>query len=122
MNNFLGRSLRGILVINFSGKLRNFGEGKIGGASIVAIVFIAVSALGAWVLKVIGLLPDGLFAFRPSRQGWAKGAINALAMEFPVDGAEPGDGAQHPSHMHDDLPSSAYVMRISSQVRAACRG
>jgi len=42
-------------------------------------------------------------------------------MEVPIDGAAPHDCAQHAAYMRDDLPSGAYVIGISSQVRAAGR-
>jgi len=113
--------LRCFFVINFSGKRRNVGERKTGGASIVVVIFIAVSTWGAWVSKVIGLVPDFPFPFRPNPQGWTNGAVNAPPMELPVDGAVPHDCTQHAAQMRDDLPSGTYVVRISSQGRAAGR-
>jgi hypothetical protein len=109
--------LRGFF--DLSGKLRNFREFKKGGASIVVVIFIAVS-WGAWVLRVIGVVPDFSVPFERG-QGWANGATNSSPVKHPVDGAVPHDRTQHAAHMRDDLPSGTYVIRISPQVRAAGR-
>lgn len=48
---------------------------------------------------------------------WINGATNASPMEVPVERPVPRDCTQHAAHVRDDLPSSTYAIRISSQVR-----
>jgi hypothetical protein len=64
MDNLLWRSLSCFFVVNFSGKLWNFDEPKIGGASIVVVIFIAVSILGRMGVKSCWACARFLLPFR----------------------------------------------------------
>jgi hypothetical protein len=101
--------LRWLFVINLSGKLRNFGEPKIGGASIVKVMFISVG-----ILRRSGVNDYWPCArlFPPSferGQRWANGPANSSPVKRPVDWAVPDDCARHAAQMRDTVRAGFHV-------------
>ena len=113
----LGRAF----VINFFGNIRNLVRPKIGGVLIVLVIFISAKTLGHRGVK--SYLACARLSPTPFErvQGWPNGATNASPVKRPIDWAVPDDCAHHAAHMRDDLLSSTYLLRISSQGRAASR-
>jgi hypothetical protein len=106
MNNFLWCPVRCFFVINFSGKLRNFGEPKMGGVAIVVVVFISIKTLGPGCVKNYWACAR---LFPPPFErgyGWVKSAANSSPVKRPVDWAVPDDCARHAACMREDLLSS----------------
>jgi hypothetical protein len=92
-----------------------------GGVFIVLVIFISAKTLGRRGVKSYRACAR-LFPPPFERgQGWANGAANSSPVNRPVDWAALDDCAHHAAHMRDDLLSSAYLLRISSQGRAASR-
>ena len=107
--------------MNLSGKVRNLGESKIGGGSIVVFILISVKTLRLRRVKSYWACARLFPAPFERGQGRANGAVNSLPVKRPVDWAVPDDGEHHGTHMCDDLLRSTDVMPISSSRPAAGR-
>jgi hypothetical protein len=110
-----------VFVVNLVGKIRNLGESKIGGVSIVIFIMTSVKMLERRAAKSYWTCARLSHAPFERVQGWANSATNASPVKRPVDWAVPDDGAHHATHMCDDLLSGTYVMPISSPRPAAGR-
>jgi len=91
------------------------------GSVLIIVVFISAKTLGRRGVK--SYWPCARLFPPPFErgQGSANGAANSSPVKRPVDWAAADDRARHAAHMGDDLLSSTYLLRISSQGSAASR-